>query len=163
MYNLFKGFCMLMGLCCTIYICWTCIFFCRFGMSCAVQFIYVKLIYFLGFLEWEETCVVVWGGLMKCALRQKWKIVTQERSTIYGMVNNIMFKIDTLENDVIKRKIMPWRSQKCRKRWWSGTTQWLTIATWSKLLKWPQNILAIKIVFIRFTNGKLHKKTWRKK
>ncbi len=33
--------------------------------------------------------------------------MTQERSTIYGMVNNIMFKIDTLENDVIKRKIMP--------------------------------------------------------
>jgi hypothetical protein len=34
----------------------------------------------------------------------KKKIVTQERSTIYGMVNNIMFEIDTLENDVIKKK-----------------------------------------------------------
>jgi hypothetical protein len=60
-------------------------------------------------LQWEETRVVVRGGLMKWALRQKWKIVTQERSTIYGMVNNIMFEIDTLENDAIKRKIMPWK------------------------------------------------------
>jgi hypothetical protein len=46
---------------------------------------------------------VVMGGLMKCAR----KIVTQERSTIYGMVNNIMVEIDTLEKGVIKRKIMP--------------------------------------------------------
>ena len=124
LYNLSGWFCMLMGLWCTICLkdficCWDCVvqftyvelvyFLCRFGMSCVVQFIYVELIYFLGFLEWEESCVVVRGGLMKCALRQKWKIVTQERSTIYGMVNNIIFEIDTLEKDVIKRKIMPWK------------------------------------------------------
>ncbi len=38
--------------------------------------------------------------IKKCDTGEKYR-------TIYGMVNNIMFEIDTLEKDVIKRKIMP--------------------------------------------------------
>ncbi len=51
MYNLFKGFCMMLGLCLQFTYVELVYFLCRFGMSCVVQFIYVELIYFLGFLE----------------------------------------------------------------------------------------------------------------
>ncbi len=65
LYNLFKWFCILMGLYCTIYICWTGIFSWYNGVSCVVQFIYVELIYFLGLLEWEDNRVgMVMGGLI---------------------------------------------------------------------------------------------------
>ena len=46
LYNSSEGFCMLIGLYCTIYICWTGIFSWYYGVSCVVQFIYVKFIYF---------------------------------------------------------------------------------------------------------------------
>ncbi len=68
-------------------------------------------------------------------------------STIYGMIDKIMFESDTLEQQhVIKRKQLAWKISEVPDKmmvWYDTMT---TIRSWRKKLKWPKNILAIKNV-----------------